>query len=360
MIISEKVKVKINSNNFNHFKKFGYDIKCGQEIEVLIEQLSKGSHALIKVKCDICNKEKFIKYKDYLKSCKYNYYSCSQKCAYGKNIKTCLEKYGVENVNQSEIVKNKIIETCLKKYNVKYYLQTDEKKEKTEKTNIEKYGFKSHNQSNIIKERKKEIILEKYGVENISKIQNIKDKKIQTCLKNYNVENPSKSDIVKKKMEKTNIQKYNYKSPLQNIKILEKLQNTNIKKYGYKNPLQNDIIKEKSRQTYLEKYETEYYNQSQIYRDNYKKDFFDKYGRYVVEIDRWFPSSKLCNVCGYKKDDLTLKDREWICPTCGTNHDRDFNAAINIENEGNRLLINKIGSRSTELTLVEIKSVDPQ
>jgi len=89
----------------------------------------------------------------------------------------------------------------------------------------------------------------------------------------------------------------------------------------------------------------------------YKADW---YGRYVVEIDRWFPSSKLCNVCGYKKDDLTLKDREWICPTCGTNHDRDFNAAINIENEGNRLLINKIGSRSTELTLVESKSVDPQ
>jgi len=84
------------------------------------------------------------------------------------------------------------------------------------------------------------------------------------------------------------------------------------------------------------------------------------YGRHVVEIDSWFPSSKLCNVCGYKKDDLTLKDREWICPTCGTNHDRDFNAAINIENEGNRLLINKIGSRSTELTLVESKSVDPQ
>ena len=99
----------------------------------------------------------------------------------------------------------------------------------------------------------------------------------------------------------------------------------------------------------------------------YKADW---YGRHVVEIDRWFPSSKLCSVCGYKKDDLTLKDREWICPICGTNHDRDFNASKNIEKEGKRIMngdyLNDnqenilIGSRSTELTLVESKSLDPQ
>lgn len=62
------------------------------------------------------------------------------------------------------------------------------------------------------------------------------------------------------------------------------------------------------------------------------------YGKEVVILDRWFPSSKTCHVCGYKKEDLQLKDRSWICPTCGTNHDRDINAAINILNEGLRLL----------------------
>ncbi|MEN6514368.1 zinc ribbon domain-containing protein [Methanoculleus sp.] len=41
------------------------------------------------------------------------------------------------------------------------------------------------------------------------------------------------------------------------------------------------------------------------------------------------PSSKICSVCGYRKADLTLKDREWTCPDCGTTHDRDLNAAIN-------------------------------
>ena len=43
------------------------------------------------------------------------------------------------------------------------------------------------------------------------------------------------------------------------------------------------------------------------------------------------PSSKTCSVCGYRKADLTLKDREWTCPDCGTTHDRDLNAATNIK-----------------------------
>ena len=54
------------------------------------------------------------------------------------------------------------------------------------------------------------------------------------------------------------------------------------------------------------------------------------YGCRIIEIDRWFPSSKRCHVCGYINDNLTLSDRSWLCPECNTNHDRDVNAAINI------------------------------
>ena len=59
----------------------------------------------------------------------------------------------------------------------------------------------------------------------------------------------------------------------------------------------------------------------------------------VVFIDRFYPSSKTCSVCGYKKRDLKLSDREWVCPNCGTKHDRDINAATNILFEGQRILI---------------------
>jgi putative transposase len=60
----------------------------------------------------------------------------------------------------------------------------------------------------------------------------------------------------------------------------------------------------------------------------YKAEWFKKT---ILKIGRFEPSSKVCSICGYYKSDLTLKDREWICPDCKTLHDRDVNAAINIK-----------------------------
>ncbi len=67
----------------------------------------------------------------------------------------------------------------------------------------------------------------------------------------------------------------------------------------------------------------------------YKANWNDKT---IVKIDRFFPSSKTCNVCNYINQDLTLKDREWTCPSCNTVHDRDFNASINIKKQGLKIL----------------------
>ncbi len=58
----------------------------------------------------------------------------------------------------------------------------------------------------------------------------------------------------------------------------------------------------------------------------------------VVFIDRFYPSSKTCSCCGYKKRDLKLSDRFWTCPNCREYHDRDLNAAVNILHEGERLI----------------------
>jgi putative transposase len=56
------------------------------------------------------------------------------------------------------------------------------------------------------------------------------------------------------------------------------------------------------------------------------------YGKNILQIGRFEPSSKTCHICGNINKELELKDREWICNGCGTVHDRDFNAAINIKN----------------------------
>lgn len=61
-------------------------------------------------------------------------------------------------------------------------------------------------------------------------------------------------------------------------------------------------------------------------------------GKEVISVDMFYPSSKTCSVCGYKKQDLKLSDRSWVCPQCGTKHDRDINAAVNILFEGKRML----------------------
>ena len=79
-----------------------------------------------------------------------------------------------------------------------------------------------------------------------------------------------------------------------------------------------------------------------------------KYGRTLEFVGRYYPSSKLCSSCGHKKKDLKLKDRMYECTSCGIVLDRDLNAAINIRNEGKRLLMlgkaddNLIDTNSTD------------
>jgi len=56
--------------------------------------------------------------------------------------------------------------------------------------------------------------------------------------------------------------------------------------------------------------------------------------RNLIVVNRFFPSTKMCSDCGWINQELTLKNREWICPNCEAEHDRDINASINIRNSG--------------------------
>ncbi|TCK03418.1 IS200/IS605 family element RNA-guided endonuclease TnpB [Phorcysia thermohydrogeniphila] len=87
----------------------------------------------------------------------------------------------------------------------------------------------------------------------------------------------------------------------------------------------------------------------------YKAKF---YGRKLVKINPFYPSSKLCSVCGYKNENLKLSDRKWKCPNCGTQHNRDYNASLNLLKEGLKLIkgsltIRAVGLERPELTPVE-------
>lgn len=89
----------------------------------------------------------------------------------------------------------------------------------------------------------------------------------------------------------------------------------------------------------------------------FKQILLEKAGindKQVVLVDRFYPSSKTCSVCGYVNRNLTLDNREWSCPECRTHHNRDINAAVNILNEGKRI----IGVRSTEFTLADCPTMD--
>lgn len=78
------------------------------------------------------------------------------------------------------------------------------------------------------------------------------------------------------------------------------------------------------------------------------------YGRNFIVIDKWYPSSKLCSKCHYKYNELSLNEREWKCPRCGIIHSRDYNASVNIKNEGKRI----VGIRYPELMLVDHPTID--
>ena len=79
-----------------------------------------------------------------------------------------------------------------------------------------------------------------------------------------------------------------------------------------------------------------------------------QYERQLVFINRFYPSSKTCHCCGYVNKSLKLSDRQWVCPECGSLIERDYNAALNILDEGIRI----IGLSSPEFTLADYPTMD--
>lgn len=171
-----------------------------------IEKLTKGSHEIIKVECDICHKEREMEYRTYYKITNKltEQYYC-HKCSRIKAEKTNLEKYGCIAPLQNKEILDKLISTNLERYGVEHSSQLDEYKEKQKNTNIEKYGFITPLQD---LEKRNNGMIKKYGVEYPIQNIDIKNKIKNTMLDKYgfihifqDLENRKNNfDLARKKM----------------------------------------------------------------------------------------------------------------------------------------------------------------
>jgi len=189
MLLDEKIELKVSKMNIIHLKNKGYDVNCGDIIEIFTKDLNVGTHRKVRVKCDVCNNEKQIMFQKYIKNINNGgYYACSSKCAQSKVKNTSKNKFGSE-----------------------YYMQTKEYKDSIKKTNLNRYGVEHHLQSKKIKEKIKNTNIKKYGVENVFSSKEIKEKIKNTNIEKYGVENPSYSNVIKNKISDKNKNIWKYK-----------------------------------------------------------------------------------------------------------------------------------------------------
>lgn len=175
MLLTQFVDIIVNGRNIKYYENKGYVIprhwnqkhkkmlyKCGTKIIVAVQDLMRGSHAKVDVKCDYCGRIKNVAYKDYLSRHDENLGDCCVKCRPVKYKETMLEKYGVENINDlPEFV------------------------EKRKETNRQKYGCDYGLQSPIVQAKSRKTMLERYGVERPLQVKEFSDKAMQTRCKNF-------------------------------------------------------------------------------------------------------------------------------------------------------------------------------
>ena len=290
MIVEQKIKIRITNRNITHFKNLGYDVVRNQYTLIDVNHLTIGSKIKIKVSCDLCNITKEINYCDYLGNIKnYNFYSCKN-CSVVKNKMTNLERYGVENISQTDNCKEKIKNT----WKLKTKEEILEISNKTKLTNLSRYGNDSYR--NL--EKSKKTNLEKYGVENVFQNDFIKSKIKITNLEKYGFEYPLQNNEIQNRQKNTNLERYGVEYIMQDNQFLNKRVKTYIKNYGFVNPMQSNYIKNKSKNTCIERYGVESPMQSVIifnkqqksglktkkheksnlsYQGTYELDFLEKY-----------------------------------------------------------------------------------
>lgn len=188
--------------------------------------------------------------------------SCKEINTKEKIKHTNLEKYGVENPFQNEIIKNKIKETTIANLGVDHPSKSKEIMNKIQRTNLEKYGNICSLQGTEQKIMVKNTFINKFGVKHPLKNKDIINKIQSTNYKRYGGKSPYSDPEIQAKCTQTNLKRYGTKCPLQNLEILSKIKETNIAKYGVDHPTKSEVVKNKIKETCIRKYGVEYPQQS--------------------------------------------------------------------------------------------------
>lgn len=254
--------------------------------------------------------------------------ACSTKCGANhpdrllKTKKTNLKRYGVENVYQSEDIKNKIRKTNLENIGYEYNTQSPEFKEHCKKLNMKRYGVEYYTQTEEFNNKIRATSLEKYGVEHHTQSEEFKTKLRESNLKKYGVDHQFKDPSVREKISATIKERYGKNWYTETEEFQEKYLRSSLEKYGKSHHSQNEVIKIRSKETCLKKYGATSYITSEEHKEfmlekwGIEYPFHGKYKDYVL------PSGRIVKVQGYenhaldlllktyKEEDLLIVDKE--------------------------------------------------
>lgn len=182
MIVSKKIKINKRHNRFlKYYSDLGYDVNSDFFL-IDVEDLLKTSKNIVTSKCDYCASIVEIPYNQYTSSISRNgKFACSIKCARMKSNETTLEKYGKENVFQTDSVILKSKETMLKKYGVDNASKSKDILSRSKKTNIDRYGVDSYSKTIEFKEKVMSTNLERYKSLNIQQNEDYRIVKYKIC-----------------------------------------------------------------------------------------------------------------------------------------------------------------------------------
>jgi hypothetical protein len=235
-----------------------------------------------------------------------------------KSKKTLIEKWGVEHISKSEIISKKISEKLIEKSDeiskrlIDYYSnltkeEKDDINKKREKTNLEKWGVKNISQSPLTKEKVKKTNIERWGGYTFES-DILMEKVRKTNIERWGFTIPSKSDIIKKKTIISNLEKWGFIHPSMSDEVKNKTKNTLLEKYNVMNIMFSEEFRSKFNITNEDGYIRYLGNR------NYEFNCVNCLNNYDIDYDnfyqRKFRNVSTCTKCFPILGNTSIKEKE--------------------------------------------------